>query len=173
LQPHGDPAKALKFSYGKLKMEIPWNPWLSGIAIGGGLYIGYKALTIVEKLVVVPGPLAVCAHCGSIEVLILIKDKKSKQLLIKNIQSNEVVNEIKLILSGMDEKLFNMDGKIEVKLTQIGAVIATNEEFSKLEKHMHTKLEKVKWKIENGCKGSLKVNVLKASHFLPYGSFHL
>ena len=121
---------------------------LSGITIGGTFYFGCKVLSLIEKVIDIFGSPVVQAGCGSLELLIFTKDKKSKQKLIEDLLSNSITTKIKSIVGDVDEE-------IRVEPTCIGAVIATNEEFSKLQKHLKAKQKKLQWKINNNCKGSL------------------
>ena len=141
-------------------LEIGWiglkltglNPWHTGMIIGGGIflsgYFGDKILNIVKDLVAAYGSPVVQASCGSLELLIFIKDKKSKQRLLKDLLSDNVSSKIKSVVG-------IVESDIRVEVTCIGAVIATSEEFSKLQKHLRTKQKKMQWKVEHDCKSLL------------------
>ena len=128
------------------------KPWHFGMLIGGGIvlsgYFGFEVLNIIKDLVAAYGSPVVQASCGSLELLIFIKDKKSKQRLMKDLLSNNISSKIKSVV-GIAES------DIRVEVTCIGAVIATSEEFSKLQKHLRTKQKKMQWKVEHDCKSSL------------------
>ena len=128
------------------------KPWHTGMIIGGGIvlsvYFGDKILNIVKDVVVAYGSPVVEARCGSLELLIFTKDRKSKQRLLKDLLSNSLSANIKSTVG-------DVESDIRIEVTCIGAVIATSEEFSKLQKHLRTKQKKMQWKVEHDCKSSL------------------
>ena len=128
------------------------KPWHFGMLIGGGIvlngYFGFEVLNIIKDLVAAYGSPVVQASCGSLELLIFVKDKKSKQRLLKDLLSNNISSKIKSVVG-------IVESDIRVEVTCIGAVIATIEEFSKLQKHLRTKQKKMQWKVEHDCKSSL------------------
>ena len=135
------------------------KPWHFGMLIGGGIslvgsgivlsgYFGFEVLNIIKDLVAAYCSPVVQASCGSLELLIFIKDKKSKQRLLKDLLSDNISSKIKSVVG-------NVESDIRVEVTCIGAVIATSEEFSKLQKHLRTKQKKMQWKVEHDCKSSL------------------
>ena len=121
---------------------------LGGVAIGGCAYFGCELLNLIREVVAVFGSLVVQASCGSLELLIFTKDKKSKQNFMNDLLSNRITDKIKDIVGDIQES-------IRVEVISIGAVIATNEEFLKLQKHLKAKQKKMLWKIDNDCKSSL------------------
>ena len=134
------------------------NPWHTGILIGGGIalsgitiggvfYLSCQSLSLIEKVIGIFG-LLIKARFGCLELLVFTKDKKSKQKLMEDLLSNTITAKVKSIVGVVDEQ-------IRVEPTCVGAVIATNEEFSKLQKHLKAKQKKLQWKINNDCKGSL------------------
>ena len=130
------------------------KPWHFGMLIGGGIvlsgYFGFEVLNIIKDLVAAYGSPVVQASCGSLELLIFIKDLskgKSKQRLLKDLLSNNILSKIKSVIG-------IVESDIRVEVTCIGAVIATSEEFSKLQKHLRTKQKKMQWKVEHDCKSS-------------------
>ena len=128
------------------------KPWHFGMLIGGGIvlsgYFGFEVLNIIKDLVAAYCSPVVQASCGSLELLIFIKDKKSKQRLLKDLLSNNISSKIKSVVG-------IVESDIRVEVTCIGAVIATSEEFSKLQKHLRTKQKKMQGKVEHDCKSSL------------------
>ena len=101
--------------------------------IVGGLvlsrYFGDKILNIIKDLVATCGSRVVKARPGSLELLIFTKDRTSKQRLIKDFLSNSLSAKIKSIVG-------DVESDIRIEVTCIGAVIATREEFLKLQKHL-------------------------------------
>ena len=135
------------------------KPWHFGMLIGGGIMLtgggivlsgslGFEVLNIIKDLVAAYGSPVVQASCGSLELLIFIKDKKSKQRLLNDLLSDNIISKIKSVVG-------IVESDIRVEVTCIGAVIATSEEFSKLQKHLRTKQKKMQWKVEHDCKSSL------------------
>ena len=128
------------------------KPWHFGMLIGGGIvlsgYFGFEVLNIIKDLVAAYGSPVVKASCGSLELLIFMKDKKSKQRLLKDLLSNNISSKMKSVVG-------IVESDIRIEVTCIGAVIATSEEFSKLQKHLRTKQKKMQWKVEHDCKSSL------------------
>ena len=128
------------------------KPWHFGMLIGGGIvlsgYFGFEVLNIIKDLVAAYCSPVVQASCGSLELLIFIKDKKSKQRLLKDLLSNNISSKIKSVVG-------IVESDIRIEVTCIGAVIATSEEFSKLQKHLRTKQKKMQGKVEHDCKSSL------------------
>ena len=128
------------------------KPWHFGMLIGGGIvlsgYFGFEVLNIIKDLVAAYGSPVVQASCGSLELLIFMKDKKSKQRLLKDLLSNNIISKIKSAVG-------IVESDIRVEVTCIGFVIATSEEFFKLQKHLRTKQKKMQWKVEHDCKSSL------------------
>ena len=128
------------------------KPWHFSMLIGGGIvlsgYFGFEVLNIVKDLVAAYGSPVVQASSGSLELLIFTKDKKSKQRLLKDLISNNILSKIKSVVG-------IVESDIRVEVTCIGAVIATSEDFSKLQKHLKTKQKKMQWKVEHDCKSSL------------------
>ena len=124
------------------------NKWHTGMIIALGGYFSCELMSLLKEVVAVFGSIIVKACCGSLELLIFTTDKKSKKKLVKDLLSNNIKAKIKAIVGDVKEQ-------IGVQVNCIGAVIATNEELSKLQKHLRAKQKKIQWKIENNCKSSL------------------
>ena len=137
-----------------------WKPFHTTMAIASGTILGLGYIYLrVQELEVSKLAIQCCASnlnsCpyaadnGSLEITLFTKDEESKQELIESLLSNSLPSKLKEVLGE------TVEGNVEVQLVQIGAVIATDEEFKRLEKMMKSKFKKVQWKIENDCKGSM------------------
>ena len=117
-------------------------------AIAGTFYLGSIALNGILNLVQ-----AYCDNVlfkidhGSYVIHVFTENAQSKQALLEQLTSK-----------ALEKKLGDIfDDKIEVHLVEIGAVIATEEEFAQLTMHMERKRKKIQYKVDNNCKGTTEV----------------
>ena len=156
-------------------IKLPWDPKHNKLVIAGGTILGLAAVggTVYlcgmligrtfnfgsELLITIQKAFDVCtpsidavpfsARCGSLELVVFTENEGSKQEMIKLLQSNELSSRIESIVG---------EPNIKVELTQLGVVIATEEEFAKLKKNMRKKLKAIQQKIDSDFKATMIVS---------------
>ena len=135
--------------------------YLGGMLIGGTLHLGSEALGVIKQVIELlasAGTVLFSARCGSLELVVFTENEESKQKMIKLLQSNELSNRIESIVGKPN---------IKVELTQLGTVIATEEEFAKLQKNMRKKLEAIEQKIYSYSKATMLVGYKSIVKLVP------
>ena len=139
---------------GIFTVTIPnWDSWHTSMLIASASFLSAYGLSILKEYIELKfGQSVVGVHPGSLVVTVISRKDESNLQLIENIMSSNFTHEIKSFFRT------DMTEEVKIELTQVGAVIATEHEFYMLTKNISSKLKKIQTKIENDCKGSLKVS---------------